>query len=77
MRKFAASLAKQYDFETEEDYYNYIIASYQNGQRQQARTLFNQMKKSDQETFLINHLDTTPGQIGKSVLNLCIEELTK
>lgn len=74
--KYAEDLAKEYDFQSETEYFDYIINSLVNGNRQQVRNLFNQMKKSDKETFLINHLDVNIGY-HKSVLNMCIGELCK
>ena len=75
MKKHAATLAREYDFESAGDYYNYIVESLRNGNRQQVRDLFNAMKTDDKHDFLINHLDPSEG-IQKSVLNICITEMT-
>lgn len=76
MKKYAQTLAKEYGFETEQEYYNYIVSSLVNGQRQQVKDLFNEMHKDSQQDFLINYLDTEIGY-HKSTLNICIIELTK
>lgn len=77
MSKYAQDLAKQYELgNNQEDFFNYIVDSLINGQRQQVRNLFNEMHKDDQQDFLINHLDVNV-PIDKSVLNICIIELTK
>lgn len=73
--KSAEALAKDYDFQTESDYFDYIIESMRNGQRQQTKSLFMQMIDYDKKEFLTNYLDVTPGQIGKSVLNTCLDAL--
>jgi hypothetical protein len=73
--RYAEDLAKDYDFETESEYFDYIIESYINGQPQQCKELFLQMAKDDQSKFLINYVNPNSGQIGKSVLNLCIKAL--
>ena len=74
--KYAEDLAKDYDFQTESEYFDYIIESMVNGQRQQVRDLFNAMHNEDKQKFLIDHLDLSMG-IQKSVLNVCIGELCK
>ena len=73
-KKYAETLAKEYDFETKEEYFDYIIMSLGNGQRQQVKELFNQMKSEDQQEFLTDHLDPIIG-LHKSCLNICIGEL--
>ena len=75
MNKHAATLAREYDFESADEYYRYIVASLVNGNRQQVRNLFKAMKTEDKHDFLINHLDPSEG-IEKSVLNICITEMT-
>jgi len=74
--KYAEDLAKEYDFNTKEEYFNYIVESLINGNRTQVKELFNQMKPESKNEFLINYLDLTKG-IEKSVLNICISELIK
>jgi len=76
MKKYAEDLAKEYDWEVASEYYDYIIESLVNGQRQQVKKLFNRMKPEDQNEFLTTYLDVSTGH-GKSVLNICIGELTK
>ena len=74
MKKYAETLAREYDFETKEEYFDYIVESLINGQRQQVRKLFNQMKAYDQKEFLVDYLNDGIG-IEKSVKNICISEL--
>lgn len=76
MKKYAIDLAKEYDFSNENEYFQYIVDSLVNGNRQQVRDLFNQMKPEDQEEFLTTYLDVKNG-FQKSVLNICINELLK
>lgn len=76
MIKFAETLAKEYELgNTKEDYYNYIIESFINGNGYQVRRLFNEMRKHSKKDFLINFIDVKNG-FHKSVLNICIDELT-
>jgi len=76
MKKQVETLAKKYDFKTKEGYYNYILESLINGNRQQSKNLFNQMKKFDQRDFLINYLKHDGG-FKTSCKNICIGELCK
>jgi len=75
-RKYAETLAKEYDFETRDEFFDYIIDSLINGNRDQVKKLFNQMKSCDQSDFLINHLDNNTGY-HISCRNICIGELCK
>ncbi len=52
MAKKLITLAKEYDFNTELEYFNYIIESIVNGQRKQARELINKMQKKDKKEAL-------------------------
>ncbi len=45
------------DLETLEDYFDYIIESKVNGQRTQARELFNELSKEQKKEFF-NYVDT-------------------
>ena len=77
MAKRADSLAKDYELGTDVvDYYNYIVESLINGQRQEVRELFNQMHKDDKQNFLVNFLEDDNGY-HTSTKNICIGELTK
>ena len=69
------TLARENEFLTTIEYYEYIVNSLINGNRTQVKDLFNAMKKHDQNDFLINFLDVSIGW-QKSVLNICIGELT-
>tara|TARA_R110000850_G_scaffold3473_2_gene16773 strand:- start:3031 stop:3258 length:228 start_codon:yes stop_codon:yes gene_type:complete len=75
MRKKASTLAKEYEFNTKEEYFNYIVETLINGQRQQVRDLFNAMRREDQNEFLIDYLDIENQGYHKSVLNICITEI--
>ena len=77
MKQRAGTLAKEYELgKNAEDFYQYIVDSLINGNRQQVRNLFNEMHKDDQQNFLINFLNVREGY-HKSTLNICIIELTK
>ncbi len=77
MKNYAEQLARDYDLGTSEnDFYNYIVESLINGNRDQVRSLFNELQKADKQTFLIDYLNPSKG-IEKSVLNICIIELLK
>ena len=74
--KRADSLAKDYELGTEAvDFYNYIVDSLINGQRQQVRNLFNKMHKDDKQNFLVNFLEDDNGY-HTSTKKICIVELT-
>ena len=45
---------KSLDFSTIEEYYYYILESYINGQRQQAKSLFLKCSKDQKKEFLFN-----------------------
>ena len=75
-RKYAETLAMEYDFTTKEEYFNYIVESVVNGQRQQCRNLFAQMKGEDQQEFLIDYLQNDNGY-QQSTKNICIAVLCK
>lgn len=75
MKKYAEDLAKDFDFTTEQEYFDYIVESLVNGQRQQVRSLFNKMHKDSQQEFLLNFLEIGNGY-HESVKNICIIELT-
>jgi len=77
MRKHAEDLARDHELGKDSfDFYEYIIDSLINGQRQQVRDLFNSLKKYDQRDFLVNFIDPSIGY-HKTALNICIEELTE
>lgn len=68
------NLVKDYEFETKEEYFNYIVESLVNGQRQQVKDLFNQMKKQDKKDFLLNYLDEKDYYQGETK-GICLSEL--
>lgn len=51
-KKKLITLATELDFQTEHEYFDYIIDSEINGQRSQVRSLIGDMKKDDQKDFL-------------------------
>ena len=55
-KNFAEDLAEEYDFNSKEQYFEYIVDSLINGNRSQVRELFNQMHADDKEYFLENWL---------------------
>lgn len=46
------TLAKELDFENEDQYFDYISESFMNGQFTQCKSLFFRMKKEDRKLFL-------------------------
>lgn len=50
--KSITTLTKQYDFETAQEYYDYIFESRINGQLKQARELFQAMNKEAKKDFV-------------------------
>ena len=48
---------KSYEFNNIEDYFNYIIDSVINGQKQQAKTLINKLSKEQKKEFINFTLD--------------------
>lgn len=74
MKRYAEDLALLQGLKTKKDYYNYIVESLINGQRQQVRSLFNAMHKDSQQDFL---LSLSNSGYENSVKNICIIELTK
>lgn len=46
------TLAKRLDFSTEEEYFDYCINSWFNGQFNQCRNLFSDMTKKDQKALI-------------------------
>jgi hypothetical protein len=55
MKKSLKTLAKELDFNTGIEYYDYMIDSHINGQPQQCKELFAAMKREDKAGF-INYL---------------------
>jgi hypothetical protein len=52
-KKKLITLAKELDFTTEQEYFEYMIDSYVNGCFSQCKNLFNEMSKADQKQFLL------------------------
>jgi len=50
-------LIEEFEFETEEQFYDYIIESKINGQQSQVRQLFNYMPENNQDYFLNEYLE--------------------
>lgn len=53
MTKQIKSILKEYDFNYIEEYYQYIVDSYINGNFEQSKRLYKGMKKEDQKEFII------------------------
>ena len=67
-------LIKEYEFETEEQFYDYIIESKINGQRSQVIELFNYLPEDNQAYFLNQYLnDNDPYH--QAVKEICIKVL--
>jgi len=75
-RKRADKLAEDYELEenTCNCYYNYIVDSLINGQKQQVKELFNQMHKIDKDVFLNQWLGNDI-RAHIEVSEICIKEL--
>lgn len=59
--KTIMQIAKQYcDRTTEEDFFDYIVESYENGQYQQAQDMFRAMEHHQRKTMLIWMLNAMP-----------------
>ena len=75
MRKHAETLAKEHELgDNENDFFQYIVDSLINGQRQQVRDLFNSMKQDDQRTFLNDFLQDDNSH-HTSTRKICVAEL--
>ncbi len=57
MKKKLITLAKQLDFSTETEYFDYCIDSHINGNFSQGKRLFLEMKKEDQKQFIRHCLE--------------------
>lgn len=68
------TLLKRYEFEYPQDYYDYIIQSYEYGHKAQVIELFNLMKEDDQKTFLLN-VERMATIYGEKVHDLIIQNL--
>lgn len=51
-KKKLITLAKELEFETELEYFQYIFDSYFNGNLSQCKRLFAEMKREDQKSFV-------------------------
>ena len=74
MKKYAETLAREYERETKEDYFDIIIESGINGQWSQVKNQFDAMHGDDKQDFLINYLGDD-WNINRSVKNACIKHL--
>lgn len=52
MAKNLNTLAKELDFQFPEQYFEYCVESFINGQRSQCKSLFNKMKKEDKHGLI-------------------------
>ena len=52
MKKKLITLAKELDFSTESEYFDYLIDSHINGNFSQCRKLFAEMRKEDQKKLV-------------------------
>ncbi len=57
-KKKLITLAKELDFTTEQEYFDYMIDTHINGQFTQCRNLFNEMSRTNQKEFII-YLDNS------------------
>ena len=82
MKKKLITLAKELDFETDVRYFEYIIESLINGQRQQVRDLFNDLSNYEKSHFLNRYVDNYfvgyySAEHLDQVREICINELTQ
>lgn len=52
-KKKLITLAKELDFTTEKEYFDYMIDTHINGQFTQCRNLFNEMSRPNQKQFIL------------------------
>ena len=57
MKKKLINIAKSYDFNSESEFYDYLIDSHLNGNFTQCRRLFAEMKREDQKYFVTRYLE--------------------
>ena len=69
-RKKLIPLAKELDFDTETEYFDYMIHSHINGSFSQCKELFSALKKEDQKTALKYIEDNTTKRIYDFYFNL-------
>ena len=69
-KKTAEKLALEYNWNTKEEYFDYIIESRINGQTQQVRSLFNAMTADDRREFLGDYCNRD-----SDVFYICLNEM--
>ena len=74
MQKTILELAKELDFNSEIDYFNYIIESFVNGNKQQCIKLFNKLDRNNKVYFMTQFLDEE-SETDKRVKEILIIEL--
>ena len=67
-------LLEEYEFETADEYYEYIIDSKLNGQNQQVREFFGYLSEDNQSWFLNDYLDND-NTTHQKVKRICINSL--
>jgi uncharacterized membrane protein len=77
MKKSLKNLAKSYDFKEGYEYYEYIVASYINGQFAQMESLFNKLGKEDRKDFIRWVNDNYENELKLTLLNEVIGFLNK
>ena len=67
----ALKLAKELDFKTEEEYFEYCVNSYINGNHSQCKEMFQKLKKDGQKE-LLNYIsrNNVPSHVFRFYLNL-------
>jgi hypothetical protein len=76
MAKLLKTLTKELELDQNiaDAYFNYIVDTQINGQRQQVRDLFNDMRKDDKSDFIKFLMFHDSLEAHKEVLEICIEE---
>ena len=72
--KHAEDLAKEYGWDYPSQYFEYIVESLINGQRQQVRDLFNRMSPDSKDVFLNQYLEDD-NSFHTSTRRICVSEL--
>jgi hypothetical protein len=64
-------LAKSYDFESEYEFFDYIIDSYYNGHRSQVRELYQEIRYNDDKAQFVDYLhEMATDEVRDEILNI-------
>ena len=68
-RKKLITLAKEFDFDKDYEYYEYIIDSWINGQKQQVISLYKDMKPEDRQYFIMDYITILNDELANQIRN--------